>query len=338
VLGFGSYGFPESHAASFALLTYVSCWLKCHEPAAFLAGLLNSQPMGFYAPAQLVNEARRAGVQLLPADVLYSDWDCTLEPQCHSERSEESTEEIPRCARDDTKPAVRLGLRMVSKLPEAEAQGIVELRKSGHRFADLDDLAHRAQLTRRALDALADAGALRGLAGHRHGARWAASGVEKLPGLLAGAAAREKPVALPEPAEGQEVLADYRSLGLTLGRHPLALLRGRLARGRVLAASELRNVPDGQRVKVAGLVTHRQRPETASGVVFATLEDETGTANLIIWPKVMERQRDAVLRASLMLVEGELQSEQGVIHVVARHIRDCSGWLGGLRAPSRDFH
>jgi error-prone DNA polymerase len=320
VLGFGSYGFPESHAASFALLTYVSCWLKCHHPAAFLAGLLNSQPMGFYAPAQLVNEARRAGVALRPADVLFSDWDCTLE-------------------RDRVRgPVVRLGLRMISKLPEAEARRIVELRKTGVELAGLDDLAHRAGLTRRALNALADAGALRGIEGHRHAARWAATGVQPLPGLLAGAAAREEPPALPEPAEGQEILADYRSLGLTLGRHPLALLRERLARQRILAAADLRAVPAGARVKVAGIVTHRQRPETASGVVFATLEDETGTANLIIWPKVMERQLDAVLGASLMLVEGELQSEQGVIHVIARDIRDCSGWLGGLRAPSRDFH
>ncbi len=340
VLGFGSYGFPESHAASFALLTYVSCWLKCHEPAAFLAGLLNSQPMGFYAPAQLVNEARRAGVVLQPADVLHSDWDCTLEPSCHpGERSDEGSRsnEIPRFARDDT-PVVRLGLRMVSKLPEAEARRIVELRRAGVAFAGLDQLAHRARLTRRALDALADAGALRGLEGHRHNARWAASGVQPLAGLLGGTAVREPPVDLPEPAEGQEIVADYRALGLTLGRHPLALLRGRLARDRILAASDLRDVPSGQPVKVAGIVTHRQRPQTASGVVFATLEDETGTANLIIWPRIMERQLDAVLHASLMLVEGELQSEQGVIHVIAREIRDCSGWLGALRAPSRDFH
>jgi error-prone DNA polymerase len=341
VLGFGSYGFPESHAASFALLTYVSCWLKCHEPGAFLAGLLNAQPMGFYAPAQLVNEARRMGVKLRAVDVLHSDWDCTLERPCHpEERSDEGSppSEILRFAQDDSKPVVRLGLRMIAKLPEAEGRRIVELRHSGVAFADLNDLAHRAKLTRRALNALADAGALRGLAGHRHGARWAANGVQPLTGLLAGAAASEQPVALPEPAEGQEVVADYRSLGLTLGRHPLALLRGQLARQRILAADDLRHVPPGQRVKVAGLVTHRQRPETASGVVFATLEDETGIANLIIWPKVMERQLDAVLHASLMLVEGELQSEQGVIHVIARDIRDCSGWLGGLRAPSRDFH
>jgi error-prone DNA polymerase len=328
VLGFGSYGFPESHAASFALLTYVSCWLKCHEPAAFLAGLLNAQPMGFYAPAQLVNEARRAGVVLRPADVLHSDWDCTLEKSPLS----------PQGGAGVRGPVVRLGLRMVSKLPEAEAQRIVELRRAGASFAGLKDLAHRARLSRRALDALADAGALRGLTGHRHDARWAANGVEALPGLLAGAAARERPIALPEPAEGQEIVADYRALGLTLGRHPLALLRERFRRERILAAAELREVADGARVKVAGIVTHRQRPATASGVVFATLEDETGVANLIIWPKVMERQLAAVLGARLMVVEGELQSEQGVIHVVAREIRDCSGWLGGLRAPSRDFH
>jgi error-prone DNA polymerase len=156
--------------------------------------------------------------------------------------------------------------------------------------------------------------------------------------LLAGAAAPEPPAALPEPAEGQEIVADYRSTGLTLGRHPLALLRAQLSRRRILAAADLASIPNGGRVTVAGLVTHRQRPETASGVVFATLEDETGIANLIIWPKVLERERDAVLGAVLMVVEGELQSDQGVIHVIARRVRDCSGWLGGLRAPSRDFH
>jgi error-prone DNA polymerase len=319
ILGFGSYGFPMSHAASFALLTYASCWLKCHHPAAFCAALLNSQPLGFYAPAQLIHDARRAGVRFRSVDVCHSDWDCTLEPGA------------------DGAPEVRLGLRQVRGLPEGEGRGVSAARDLAP-FRSVQDLAGRARLTRRAVDALAEAGALASLAGHRHGARWQAAGTQRGQDLLAGHPPVESPVALPAPREGQDIAADYRSLGLTLGRHPLLLLRPRLRRLRVTTAAGLAGIPDGRMVKVAGIVTHRQRPGTASGVVFVTLEDETGTANLIIWPRVLQAQRGAILGASLMLVHGQVQSGQGVIHVVAYRIEDQSRLLGSLPVESRDFH
>ncbi len=318
ILGFGAYGFPQSHAASFALLAYASAWLKCHEPAAFVCALLNAQPLGFYAPAQLVNEARRNGVRFRPVDVCASDWDCTLE----------------RAAGDA--PEVRLGLRRVARLPEAEARRLVAARRDGQ-FTSVDELARRAQLSRRARDALADAGALASLAGHRHAARWAAAGVQRLEQVLAATTLPDEQVALPAPSEGQALVADYRSLGLTLGRHPLALLRGRLARIRVVPVARLGRLRDGQAVRIAGLVTHRQRPGTASGVVFVTLEDETGAANLVIWPQVLETYRGPVLHARLMIVGGRLQSDQGVIHVVAQRVGDYSHWLGALATGSRDF-
>ncbi|MDB5978346.1 MAG: hypothetical protein JWR07_5106 [Nevskia sp.] len=318
VLGFGSYGFPESHSASFALLVYVSAWLKCHQPAAFVAGLLNSWPMGFYAPAQLVPDARRNGVVFREADVQHSDWDCTLERGAGG------------------RPEVRLGFRMVVGLAEDQAQRIVTARAE-EPFGSVDDLAHRAGLNRRSLNLLARAGALRTISGHRRQARWGALGVERLPGMLAGASAGEDAIDLTAPTEAQDIIADYRSLGLTLGRHPLELLRGRLAGLGVRPAAELGKVRSGARVRVAGLVTHRQRPETASGVIFISLEDETGISNLIVWPKIVEEQRVPVLRSQLMVVEGQLQAEQGVIHVIVQQVRDYSAWLGQLNAPSRDF-
>ena len=319
VLGFGSYGFPQSHSASFALLTYVSSWIKCHEPAAFCAALLNSQPLGFYAPAQLVNDARRHGVRFRPADVMVSDWDCTLE------RGE------------DGEPDLRLGLRMINGLSEDEAKKLLSARAQAP-FTSVQDLASRAGLSRHALGALAEAGALEPLAGHRHASRWEVAGVQKLDRVLEGSSIIEDALALPPPTEGQGLVADYRSLGLTLGRHPLSLLRRRLSRLRVVTAADLRRIPSGQMVRVAGIVTHRQRPGTASGVVFATLEDETGSTNLIIWSRVMEAQREAILASSLMLVEGELQSADNVINIVARRIRNRSHWLGALQTTSRDFH
>jgi len=318
ILGFGSYGFPESHSASFALLVYISSWLKCHEPAAFAAGLLNSQPMGFYAPAQLVADAKRNDVMFRDPDIQRSDWDCTLESGAGG------------------RPEVRLGFRMIAGLAEGQAQSIITARTQCP-FESVDDLGHRAELNKRSLELLASARALQSLSGHRRQARWDARGVEKLPGLLAGASARETSVELPRPTEGQDIVADYRSLGLSLGRHPLALLRERLSRLRVCRATDLADIPDGSRVRVAGLVTHRQRPETASGVLFVSIEDETGVSNLIVWPKILERQRTPVLGARLMVVEGQLQSEQGVIHVIAQQVRDYSAWLGSLEVNSRDF-
>lgn len=327
IKGFADYGFPESHSASFALLTYLSCWFKCREPAAFIAGLLNAQPLGFYAPAQLVNDARRAhpwrrGIRVLPVDVRHSDWLSTLEPDV------------------DGMDAVRLGLSLVRGLPEDQGRRVEVWRHGLEPTAtpSVDRLMAQAQLTRRGLNALAEAGALESLAGHRHAARWRASGAERLPGMLAEAAAAEPELPLPSPQEGQDIAADYNSLGLSLRRHPMALLRARLQRMRLTQAVRLADLPSGRRVRVAGIVTHRQRPGTAAGVVFATLEDETGNVNLIIWPKVFERYRGAALGARLMQVAGELQNEHGVIHVIAAEIEDRSAWLGTLTTVSRDFH
>ncbi|HUP91332.1 MAG TPA: error-prone DNA polymerase [Solimonas sp.] len=319
VLGFGSYGFPESHSASFAVLAYASSWLKCHRPAAFVAGLINSQPMGFYPPSMLVQEARRAGVEVRAADVTLSDWDCTLEPDAHG------------------RAAIRLGLRIVKGLPEAAAQAIVAAR-CVRAFTNVDDLVHRARLDARARKALAQADALATLAGHRHRARWQALGVQDLPGFLDGHAGAEAVLELPAPAEGAEILNDYRSTGLTLRRHPLALLRPRLRRERVLRAADLEATPADRRVTVAGIVMFRQRPQTASGVVFVSLEDETGIVNLVVWPKVVEAQRRALLGSNLLVVSGPLQKVDGVTHVIAEQLEDRSAWLGSLPLLSRDFH
>jgi error-prone DNA polymerase len=319
ILGFGSYGFPQSHSASFALLVYTSAWLRRHAPAAFVAGLLNSWPMGFYAPAQLVNDARRNGVVFRPIDVSSSEWDCTLE------------------ASPDGMPEVRMGLRMVSGLPEAQGRAIAERRAATGSYVDVDELAHRADLPRRSLELLARAGALATLAGHRRLAHWGAIGVERLPGVLAGTSAREQPLKFAAPTEGEDIVADYRGMGLTLGRHPLALIRGKLDRLQAYRAADLGKLNSGAKIRVAGIVTHRQRPETASGVIFMTLEDETGTSNLIVWPSVQHSQREAVFGARLMVVQGELQSELGVIHIIAEKIRDYSHWLGRVKAGSRDF-
>ncbi|HVT37248.1 MAG TPA: error-prone DNA polymerase [Nevskiaceae bacterium] len=318
ILGFGSYGFPESHSASFALLVYASAWLKCHEPAIFCAALINSQPMGFYAPAQLVADARRNGVRFLPVDVTLSDWDCTLQPGSGEQ------------------PDVRLGLRVVNGISEGEARKLVQARARAP-YSGIDDLKHRSQIGTRALHALARADALRSLAGHRHRAQWGALGVENLPGFLAGHAAREMPAVLPAPSEGQDVLADYRATGLTLRRHPLEILRPRLDRLEVIRSDRLRDLSSGITVRVAGIVTHRQMPETATGIMFVSLEDEAGIANLVLWNSVHRAQRRPVLGARLMLVTGELQHEQGVINVLAQRVEDYSAWLGALPAASRDF-
>jgi len=328
ILGFGEYGFPESHAASFALLTYLSAWLKCHEPAAFAAALINSQPMGFYAPAQITQEARRSGVTVLPVDVTRSAWDCTLEV-------------VDTGAAVDTGavaagPALRLGLRLVRGLSQADGARIEAARDLGA-FGGIDDLAARALLSARAVRSLAAAGALGALSAHRHEANWRALGVERLPGLLAGLSATERSVALPLPSEAQEVLADYRHLGLTTGRHPLALLRPGLVRRGFQSSQDLQRLADGQTVRVGGLVTHMQQPATASGVVFASLEDETGIVNVILWPAVFAAQRRCALESSLLVVEGTLQRRDRVAHVIARTLHDGSGWLSGMARESRDF-
>ena len=319
ILGFGEYGFPESHAASFALLTYISCWLKCHEPAAFIAALLNSQPMGFYQPAQLVQEARRSGVSILPPDVLISEWDCTLE------------------AGNGGALAIRIGMALVRSLPRSDAERVIAARKE-QAFFSIADLARRAALCRRSLQLLARAGALRSLSEHRHAASWLALGAEPPPGTLALTAAAEPAVALPQPSAAQEIMADYQQLSLSTTDHPLRLLRPRLRALGLSSNLELRALPDGTPVRVGGLVTHLQQPGTASGVVFLSLEDETGIVNVILWPQVFAIQRMPALTASLLEVKGTLQNQHGITHVVARSLHDRSGWLTGVARRSRDFH
>ena len=318
IQGFGEYGFPESHAASFALLVYSSAWLKCFEPAAFTCALINSQPMGFYAPAQLVRDARDHGVEVRPASVCASDWDCTLE------------------RRDDGEPALRLGLRMIKGLGEEAAERISSARAAAA-FASVQDLTLRAQLLRRDLEALADAGALRDLAGNRHLTFWEVAGSEQeLPLAPVPRVAEATPLLAP-PTEGQNIAADYRSAGLTLGRHPLALLREQLAASQVITSRELHELPHGRPVRVAGIVTARQRPQSAGGVMFITLEDETGFVNLIVWERVWSAQRRIANGSRLLEVSGELQKEAGVTHVVAKKLADRTRLLGSLVTQSRDF-
>ena len=323
MLGFGEYGFPESHSLSFALLVYDSAWLKCHEPAAFTCALLNSQPMGFYAPAQLVRDARAHGVEVRPVDACMSHWDSTLE------------------RREDGEPALRLGLRLVKSLSQAGAERLVAARNTCV-FRGIEDLGVRAALDRGDLEALAAAGALAALSGNRHLAFWEVAGTER-PLPLAPAATYPASVAegrplLSAPTEGQAIAADYASLGLTLGRHPLALLRNRLSAAALIPAAELIAAGNGARVRTAGIVIMRQRPATASGVTFITLEDESGQVNVIVWESVGQEQRRAMIESRLLEVHGELQHQEGVTHLIAHRLIDRSPLLGELTTRSRDFH
>lgn len=311
IKGFGEYGFPESHSASFALLTWASCWLKHHYPAAFCAAILNSQPMGFYQPAQLVNDAKRHGVNVLPVDIRHSDWNCTLQSG-----------------------ALRLGLRMVKGLSEQGGHQLVACRRN----QDAAQLLARAELNKRDREALAAAGALRGL-GHRHQAFWDVAGMlPPMPLLTAEHEAEPDQVLLAMPTEGQNVLSDYAHVGLTLERHPVALLRARLDKLKVTTAANLHDKRSGVPARTAGLVINRQRPGTASGVVFVTLEDETGHINLIVWPKTAARQRKALLQSRLLMVSGIVQQEDNVLHLIAGELTDLSDWLGELQVVSRNFH
>jgi len=317
ILGFGEYGFPESHSASFALLVYVSCWLKCHTPAAFTCALLNSQPMGFYSASQLTQDARRHGVEVRPVDINESNWDSSLER-----------------ARND-KPVLRLGLRQVKGLSEVAGQRIVGQRLRP--YQSIQDLLEKVGLNRHEMSALAAAGALKSLAGHRHKVRWTVAGVEEPTPLFSSFDRYEASPMLRKPTEGQDVVADYQSLGLTLGRHPMSLIRHHLDRLHYVSASCLKGLTTGKRISIAGLVITKQRPGTASGVTFITLEDETGCSNLIVWKKVADEQRDVLLNARLMGVQGELQKEGKVIHVIANRLIDHSEFLGELAVKSRNF-
>ena len=325
--GFGDYGFPEAHALSFALLVYDSAWLKHYEPAAFTCALLNSQPMGFYAPAQLVRDARAHGVEVRPVDACVSLWDSTLE------------------RRADGEPALRLGLGLVKSLSQGGVSRLIEARAL-RPFASVPELAARAALDRGDLEALAAAGAFASMSGNRHVAFWEVAGTERPLPLAAAAAGSagegtgftEGRPLLEKPSEGQEICADYASVGLTLGRHPLALLRERLRTDSLMSASELGRAAHGAAVRTAGIVLMRQRPATASGVTFITLEDESGQVNIIVWERVGQAQRRALTESRLLEVHGELQHQDGVMHVIARRLIDRSALLGQLTTRSRDFH
>ncbi len=371
--GFGTYGFPESHAASFALLVYVSAWIKCVHPDVFACALLNSQPMGFYAPAQIVRDAREHGVLVCPVDVNYSEWDCTLEPSNHlvvtsaeagvqGGRSDLAALDSRFRGNDGTggkRCALRLGLRQIKGLAEADAERLVAARGSGYR--DARDLWRRSGLGRAALERLAAADALRSLDLDRRRGLWAlkALGDAPLPlfansdchpgegrgplghisagssmGLRRGDKRESETRAaalLPQMPLGEHVVEDYATTGLSVKRHPLAFLRAELKREGLAAAADLATLPVGRRLAIAGLVLIRQRPGSANGVVFVTLEDETGIANLIVWPAILERFRRAALGATLLYCRGRLQREESVIHIVAEDLRDMTVRLGSLR-------
>ena len=399
IQGFGEYGFPESHAASFALLAYVSSWLKCHEPACFLAALLNSQPMGFYPPAQLVYDAKRHGIEVRPADVTVSGWDCTLE-QWDAAQAEADTEKwgsnpdsaeqwgsdpdsgqpSHRSAQRNTKsgsdphcgptrglppffvqsqPAVRLGLCLVSGLAETTAKRIITARAITP-FTSTEDLALRAALDQGDLNALASADALAALSGHRRQQVWDASALKRAPPLLQGVPIKEESLQLPAASEGEEVVFDYAATGLTLRRHPLAILRKQLLKMKLLTSAQMHDLPSGRVVRACGIVTARQQPPTAKGVVFITLEDETGSVNVIVWKSLRERQRAQALRSRLLAVYGVWQRNaqdtnsvknadsaenitgertQGEVrHLIAKHLIDLTPLLGELATQSREFH
>jgi error-prone DNA polymerase len=328
--GFGEYGFPESHAASFALLVYVSCWLKHHHPACYLVAMLNSQPMGFYSPSQLVQDARRHGVQVLAVDVAHSDWDCIQE-----------LEELGSELGSDSNFSVRLGLRMVSGLAEAASQRIVAARGNSP-FSSTEDLALRAELDQGDLKALSSGDALLSLSGHRRQQVWQAAALKPAPGLLRSVPVAEAALEFPAASESEEVFFDYAALGLTLRSHPLALLRSRLSQQKLLTASQLHDLPDGRRVAACGLVVMRQQPQTAKGVTFVTLEDETGSVNVIVWQALKKKQRSELLRSRLLAVYGvwqrDVESGGAVCHLIASRLRDLTPLLGGLSTQSREFH
>ncbi len=341
--GFGEYGFPESHAASFALLVYASCWLKAYYPDVFCAAILNSQPMGFYAPAQLVRDAREHGVEIRPVDINHSGWDSGLEQGRFDpraiERRHASMRDVIRTAK-----AVRLGFHQVTGLSETEMQALVAHRGEGYR--SVRDLWLRSGLSRSVIERLADADAFRSIGLDRRQALWAVralnekSAAERLPlfdradhaGLYA-----EPEVSLPAMAPGEQVVNDYRYLSLSLKAHPVSFLRPQLGAAGVLPSRDLETAPNGRRVSVAGLVLVRQRPGSAKGVIFMTIEDETGVANIIVWPKVFEKYRSLVMGARLVKVRGRLQRADGVIHVVAEHVEDITQALGILERDLKDF-
>ncbi len=318
IKGFGEYGFPESHSASFALLAWASAWLKCHYPAAFCCALLNSQPMGFYAPAQLVQDARRHGVEVRPVDVCHSDWASTLETT------------------DDDAPALRLGLHLVKGIGAKLAQRITAERRQ-RPFSDLHDLYRRTGLDRKSAEALAAADALRSLAGHRRLAAWQALGLERQPELFEQLPppAEARPD-LPCPDEADEIVADYARTGLTLRRHPMALLRAACQRRGWLSSRQIAASDGGRRIDTAGIVINRQHPN-AGGTVFLTLEDEHGHINIVVWRQLVEKRLRAVVHGRLLNIRGKMERDGQLVHLIADEITDMTHWLGRLETKSRDF-
>jgi error-prone DNA polymerase len=353
IQGFGEYGFPESHAASFALLVYVAAWLKCYYPAAFTAALLNSQPMGFYAAAQLVADAQKHGVEVRPIDVNASAWDCTLEKrQSAVAVGSSNSQSAVAVGRSSSQSAVavgrssrlsaaadcqlRLGVRMVRGLGEQHGERIAQQRGQLP-FVSFDDFVRRTSLPHAALKKLAQADAFRSLHLNRRASMWqAAPPNESLP-LFDMLDRDEPPAALPALAPIQEVLADYGSAGLTLRQHPMSFLRSFLDKHQVVCAAELARRKSGDWLTVAGVVLLRQRPGTAGGITFVTLEDETGMVNLIVRPEIWERYRRAARAATVMLVHGRLQHEHDVIHILAARLEDLSAKFADLNTRSRDF-
>ncbi|MCB8873922.1 error-prone DNA polymerase [Acidisoma silvae] len=318
--GFGSYGFPESHAASFALIAYASAWMKCHHPDVFAAALLNSQPMGFYAPAQIVEDARAHGVEIRPVSVLRSRWDCTLE-----------STNAPR-------HALRLGLRMAKGLGNADAAHLVTVRDAGP-FATLEDLADRTALSRTALEHLAAADAFHDVGLDRRQALWTIRGLADagLPLFAERAAGAGEPTVVLTPmTEPRAVVEDYRSTGLSLRAHPVSFMRGDLTRRGMRPCADLRQVRDGRRVTLAGLILVRQRPGSAKGVIFVTIEDETGFANVVVWPNIFETNRPVILGARMLAVHGRVQKEGEVIHLIADKVENLTPLLD--RLSLRDDH
>ena len=332
IRGFGEYGFPESHAASFALLVYASCYLKCHYPAAFCVALLNSQPMGFYAPAQLIDDAKKHGVRIRGVDVNHSDWDATLEPD-------------PNRTDSSGKPAmaIRLGLHSIRGLPHDVAENLVCVRSENGRFKSLKSMTAECCLSKSALAILADADALGSLSGDRRAAIWHSLGQEEKPGSQPLFSDIEDDETTPEElvpmSPMEEVQADYQMTGLSLKAHPVSFARPKLDSMNCVTAAQLPNLTDGRHVRVAGLVLMRQRPGTAKGITFVTIEDETGSMNLVFFPKVWQRFFRVARTSNAWLVDGKLENRQGVIHVIVGRVEMLTETVDGMIASkSRDFH
>jgi error-prone DNA polymerase len=332
IRGFGEYGFPESHAASFALLVYISAWLKCYYPAVFTAALINSQPMGFYAPSQLVRDAREHQVTVLPADVNASRWDCTLET---------TTSAGGRSERRDGW-ALRLGFRLINGLPQAAAIAIEHARATGGPFRSLADFTRRTLLGRAVVMRLSDADAFLSLNRDRRSALWEAlaqdQAVEQLPLFQQLEPDDDPPADLPPLTPQEQVFADYQSAGLSLRAHPISFYREELKQLNVVTATQLKCLQNKRRVRVAGLVLLRQRPSTAKGITFVTLEDETGTMNLLVHQATWKRFYQVARRSPAWLANGHVECKDSVIHVIVNRLEDLSQVLGPVTVRSRDFH